>query len=478
MLKAQRQTRRKLCSRVLYALFAVISSFWFVRYVLLSEGLSMDTAGKSLFAPSPSTTSSQVLYPTRLLSILPNDVSPARPPVIPGLAPHVHTPIGPHTRTLAAILPITPDTLHHIDVHLRMLLDYADTLTEIVLVAPTHYHAKTRHALQAALTREDEADIEIRITAWPVSTGPDAAILRAAQTLSTDWVLLLDESGLRQHGETTRDVLLLRGERPMAAPLGPHGIDYYLDGITCITPSASPRRAAYLVPPMVIPTAFLLQEVDYASGTDHWAALGDSVSRSGLDLSGGLVAGSLEDSSLDWCSRYAPTGLDGSPMPVHVIDERMQVATELTVLADQKHEFHNESSGVILVVADLGDMQYLSPTACGLQEKGHRVRVLIPDDRGAADDLGCALFVEFLPEAIRGQLSLDVLAHRLPESLTVVLSVTDTSFPQLHMFLAAHRPSATFIQIPRPDLPYTDWMTSLTMDEWKSQSHDTSQGFV
>ncbi|KAI0820788.1 hypothetical protein BC628DRAFT_1329644 [Trametes gibbosa] len=417
--------------------------------------------------PTITATTSRVLSPTRPLSILLEPVSSASPPVTSAFL-HTHPPNSLRAPTLAAILPITPDTLRRLEMHLQMLLEHPGALTEIVLLVPTYQHTKTRHALQAALTREDEADIEIRIAHWPPSADREVAIIRTAEALSTDWVLLLDGNGLRDLGRMTRDLLLLHGERVVAVPVGPHGVDYYLDGITCITPSSSSRRVAYLVPPMVVSTA-LLRDVDYASGNDYWAALGDSVSRSGPERSGGLVAGSPEDRSLDWCSRYAPTGLDGSLMSVHVINERTKVETGRLSLTEGENKSRQGYPGVILIVAQSVDLPYLSPIACALRDRGYRVSVLLAGVNGSTDSLPCSIMIEFLPETAAGRISLDVLADVMPTSLAVVLSATETSlFPQLYTFLAAHRPSVTHVHVPQADLPYTDWMTSLTLEEWKN----------
>ncbi|KAL1941175.1 hypothetical protein VTO73DRAFT_7387 [Trametes versicolor] len=384
---------------------------------------------------------------------------------------HKHQPPLLGAPRLAAVLPITPDTLSDLGANLRTLLQQPGALSEIVLVTPPQYHAKTRHTLQVSLSDEDDADVEISITPWSSSIGQELATLQAAQRLSTDWVLLLDEGGLTGHGSKTHDTLLLRTKPAAVSPLGSRGIDYYLDGVTCITPSHTPRKAAHLVPPMILPTAFLPPTIDSTPGTDHWAALGDYVSRSQRELSGGLVLGSSDDSSVDWCSRYAPKALDGSRLPIHILPDSPEKLPQNLPAVQEVPEMNDTHPGSVLVVVSTVDLTYISPIACGLLHKGHHVDLFVTDGSATVLSVGCQLPVLAFPAAVMGDgMSLQgTLTAAVVQNLDVVISVREIQVQsQFSAFLADHRPFVTHVCVPREDLPYTDWMALMDLEEWKN----------
>ncbi|KAI0352378.1 hypothetical protein OH77DRAFT_1498049 [Trametes cingulata] len=406
VLKARRQ-RKKLYSKIFYAAFAFISSIWLFRYIVFEIPASL----------------------------------------------HKEKVVAPDVKQLAAVLLVTSKTIPTLDAHLRTLLANPATLTELVILTPQQQQAHVRRAVQASLSGDDDFDIEISIELWLETIDPGAAILQAARKLSdADWVLLLDEDGLQNIDHTIRNWLLLRSAPTEALPLGLRGIDYYLDGITCLTPSATPRGAAYLVPPLVMPTSLLPPVTDMSPGIDAWAFLGDYVSRSELRLSGGLVLSSPHSSSdADWCSRYAPMGLDGHRLPIHVVPTVMDPHAEVIAAADNHRDTPH---GTFLFHASARDMMHLSQVACGLLGQGYQAVVVVHNETGTAVDTTCDIPILY---ATCGPALNESWRNTIPQDVDVVISLLAPSYP-----------SAVHVRIPHDDLPYTDWMGTLNLEEWKN----------
>ncbi|KAI0366991.1 hypothetical protein BV20DRAFT_1001271 [Pilatotrama ljubarskyi] len=469
VLKARRE-RRRLYSRILYGVLAVVSSICFIRYVLLESRLRYKSIKNNADPPvhvihvaPPSRqppSHSQALHSNLSFSQA-HDTIPA--------SLHKQKSVKPEALHLAAVLLVTPETISNLDVHLRTLLATPAALTQLVILTPRQQHADTRRLVQAGLSGDDEVDVEISIELWSgVEQG--AAILQAARTLSADWVLLLDEDGLQSVDSATRDRLLLRTRPSEALPLGPRGVDYYLDGITCITPSLTLRRAAYLVPPMVLPVELLPPVLDVTSGVDAWTFLGDYVSRSELSLSGGLVLGSPHLSSAEWCSRYAPRGLNGHRLPIHVRPNLSPIPPHASSHTDLHRDTH---PGTFFLVTSAHDTVHVFPLACRLLRQGHHVTVLLLDVIEDPVDSGCALPIRSASMSPfkdgDGPWSTHSWDDVIPRHADIIFSVgVSEALLPLKAILASEHPSAVHIRIPRGDLPYTDWMGTLNLDEWKN----------
>ncbi|KAI0766953.1 hypothetical protein BD413DRAFT_696727 [Trametes elegans] len=466
VLKAQRQ-RHELHTKIFYVVFAILSTIWFCRYVLLEDhppirkdlDLARQPAHKSEAVPAS---------PHLRLPVHPA-LSNASPLSAHGSPPHspVRNLSNTDTWSLGAVILVTQETISDLDTRLRELLSHSGNLTDIILLAPPHSHFKARQAVQSILSDLDELDVEISIKHQSSSLEPGFATIQAAQTLSTDWVLLLDQIGLGDFGPAVRDALLLGAEPPAAMPIGPRGMDYHLDGVTCISTISPPRRAAYLVPPLVLPASLLPPLSDSASTGDAWAALGDHVSRSELSLSGGLVISSSVNSSDGWCSHYAPVGLDGARLPTYTLPR----AREGPLVGNRTTTVLDDVSGTVLFIAHGRELSSFFPIACSLLKKGNRVTVSVYEGNRTTPQAPCELIV--VPVSRRMSLEID---HNTTLSTTdgtlgevdVVIS-TDRSWPS-HVLtgFATHHHVPVHVRIPQDDLPYIDWMVSLDLVEWKN----------
>ncbi|KAI0629299.1 hypothetical protein C8Q77DRAFT_1212698 [Trametes polyzona] len=475
VLKARRQ-KKELCSRVLYAVCVFISAIWFIRYVLLDvpPRKGYEKQPQRPFA-KPSTAKLSATGPEALSNPPPalSNISSAPNKLSSKSDQHgISLPIDSHY--LSAVLPVTPHTVNDLGTHLHLLLDHPGALSEIVIVIPLHLHPAARRTIQAILSYFEDFDIEVSLSPWPGSVPQDIAVVQVAQRLSADWVLLLDLDGLKKHDLPTRESLLLHRQPHVAAAIGPRGVDYHLDGVTCIANSPGSRRAAYLVPPLVLPMALLPQHLDTVSAINTWSALGDYISRSDPELRRTFVVDSHSpaDTTAEWCSRYAPLGLDGTRLRIYDLDEHLQAPVDHSEYMRGIDSTDTNHTGTVLFAASTDDMPYLQPLACELLRQGHDVALLLLDNHSSAIDTNCAVPVRSYPWSLPGSrlnVTPPLSADSIPENIDVLLSTGESHvLAQLSAILIIDRPLTTHIHIPRDDLPYTDWMVALNLEELKN----------
>ncbi|KAI0642170.1 hypothetical protein C8Q79DRAFT_917436 [Trametes meyenii] len=462
VLKARKQ-RRALYSKVLYTVAAAVSVVWFFRYVLL-DGSPREQIEQPLANATQAATPAPLKTPLSTVQLSFANVTRPALDANP-LSLHNHHAQILDSPSLAAIFPVTAAALPDLDGILRTLLQHGNnsSLTEVILITPRQHFVKTRHAVQHMISDEAEIDVEISIEPWPLRGSQDIAVIEAARRCSTDWVLLLDERGLKDISLGAKATLLLSDRLSTAFPVGPRGVNYYLDGITCVSSSATPREAAYLVPPMVFPTRLFPPALESLAGADTWATLGDYVSRSTSKLSGGLVIGSSDDFAPEWCYRYAPIGLNGARMFIHPALEPAENIPDIQAPGVDQHA----SIGTFLFVSSTSDLPYVSPVICGLLRRGHHVTLMVQEAEHVQLVSECDLPIGIFTSD-KKQLN-DPSVH-LSEEPDVIIS---TSFegvlspPQL-LSIVARYPVATHVSLPQEDLRYIDWMLALDLEEWQN----------
>ncbi|KAJ2988044.1 hypothetical protein NUW54_g9239 [Trametes sanguinea] len=444
ILKARRQ-RRRLYSKVLCVVLGILSTIWFIRIAYLEQGSQLsDARGLSSY----NTGGTFICIPTGGRSESSATIN------IP---------------TLAAIVPITPRSLLDLEATLCALLRSPGPLTEVILLTPRQHHSSTRRVVQSILSMDENVDTEMCLRIWPPSMEEGHAVLRAARDATTDWVLLLDEDGLANLSATILDKLLLRTRPTVVAPVGVRGLDYYLDGVTCVSSPGS--SAAFLVPPMVLPTAAIPPYIAAVSETDVWSTVGKSLSRSGFNVSGGLGTGTIPSDNprrQDWCSRYVPKGPDGSPVPVYglVTSAAAQSDDAATATAETIRQVEGASKGSFLFSARSEDLRYLFPLACRLLANGHSASVLVQDM--AENLLRAPCNVSVLSSLVSPStvntgrsFSQALLASGVFKNADIVISTL------VSKNLLSEFPHAVMVHIPPEDLPYIDWMTAIGLEEWK-----------
>lgn len=118
-----------------------------------------------------------------------------------------------------------------------------------------------------------------------------------------------------------------------------------------------------------------------------------------------------------------------------------------------------QSGGFAVYLADLRDIVPLSTVLCNLQSRGHDVTVFGPAETTSSQEPisleKCALH-QYTGTRRR---ILDWIVSMQPAIVITVETTLPVSYRDFN---------STMIAIPRSDLVYCDWMTALSIQEWRS----------
>ncbi|KZT27805.1 hypothetical protein NEOLEDRAFT_1046589, partial [Neolentinus lepideus HHB14362 ss-1] len=360
--------------------------------------------------------------------------------------------------SLTAVLPVTTTSLPQLQVLLRQMFSSHSRLKEAILVTPDELVREARKVLwelTSTLHGRDYPNISIH----PVKNGSSTVynILDTASEASTDWLLILDEHGLRGVDSQTKDMLL--NPKAVSLPYGPNGQAYRANNLSCVETPWSLQPAAFVVPPMVLPATILFsgsEDSNRAPTFRTWEEMGYRISHSQLDLVGGLVFGSAQS---DRC--FSP-------------GDQLVVLPDPVVKEDQVQASGNPGRFLVILHA-INDLQSFSVVLCRLQEKSYTVKVILrqafyPSDGQTQSVFACDLAYDNLP------VSSSEVSAQLSETLfsfqpNVVIDTSDDAALTnalrviLEGDLELRQP--TVIHLPKDDLPYSDWMGALSLQEWK-----------
>ena len=387
--------------------------------------------------------------------------------------------------SLTAILPVTLESLPALEDIISPLLSPSTRLREILVVCPDAILSQTRRILRKVVVAEEtfiHPDISLR--PWIGDVDQSTGVMRIASHVSTEWILLLHETGLQQVNSHTRDMLLI--PKAVTVPVGPRGVIFSPNNISCVISSQRPQRASYLIPPFVIPS-FLVHEFPQSHTRGVWASLGERISQLRPDALGGIVMASV-DSELDLSSslRQAETS------PPHEITSFGPTANEI-VESTCVAETDGHSGVFALLFPTLKDLHLFSPVACRLQDNGHIIRVILYDEPAGHEYAAespvhweertiisgrCLLKYNVLSvdttlpiNLRRGNPFLSEWLDTLESQPDVVLAMTeqDSLVADLALIFKQRKfPDSTLIHISQRDLPYCAWMSSLSLSEWRS----------
>ncbi|CAA7267399.1 unnamed protein product [Cyclocybe aegerita] len=391
------------------------------------------------------------------------------------------TPIPP--QSLTAILPILPHTLDRTADLLHPFLEPLQSLRELLIICPDSITADVRRELQRAFAALDSAAYpDVSLQPWQGYMQVHAASLKSAAGVSTEWVLVMDESGLAGIPDTAKAALL---HPPNASvPFGPKGQHDWLDS----SPTAScgwgqVQRTLYLLPPFVMPTSSN-SEVGLDMNGQSWIVHGSS---NETDL-GGLLLGSRRGKMEVHTSQlsFNPDGRQSSAIPLFDLGHNSipETAPSFTTLNYPGHiEF-------VFFLSVVDDVKRISPFLCRLQRLNPRpaLRLLVYDDENHRPLTGpkwttqsliadsCIVEYDILLEApvVFSEPGAVVLLEWLEiQATTIDILLTIEGFdPFTAYLLSAQRMpvlnDTTVIRIPRRDLGYIDWVSSLSVHELKN----------
>lgn len=402
------------------------------------------------------------------------------------------------TRSLTALLPLTSDSLPRLEAIILNLLGQRSHLQEIMISCPHALLSPARIALKKAVAKNhDRNHIEISLHPLPHTLNNIAAVMELASEVTTAWIMFLDELGLDSCQEKTQESLL----NPLAVPLpaGPRGILHLPANISCIYPSDVFQSASFLIPPFVLPSELLGPGYFSQPIPQSWSEFGHRISQNRLGDSGGVVIPS--EATVDWCHLTHSNGdrpLDSSTWPSEdtVNNSTAGMVPERNRNSSLDHAVANISLTMPPILGTFAvllpssqELQLFSVTLCRLQGNGHVVHVLLYGDEDVTTHSSRNSETPF---AIFGdcRLTYDVVSvedlsigqefgppyvlewldnmDRWP-GVVITLRGEDTLSHLGKALKSSNSPQPTLLTLPSSDLLYCEWMSSLSIEEWRSE---------
>jgi hypothetical protein len=378
--------------------------------------------------------------------------------------------------TITIALPVTEKSARTLELTIVDLLEYQSTIQEVVVVCPELLLSTARSSIRHIIASYGQTlSTQLTLLPCPQATCSAEALIETAFHVSTDWTLVLEESGLRKVNKVALSLLL--NPPAVSFPLGVKGFAFPPSKThdEARLPLASHRPADFLVPPFVLP-GFTLSDVYSLPDLtlDSWSALGRWVSERRPDSIGGVIIS--QDLAVDTCFE--------SHLEAEDMGNRERLIT-LHINDDHSHIFGPESSssnagnqphghfGVFF--PSLDDLVRFSQVACGLVVGGHRLDILLyseaDQDQAFISAGACTLQYQSSSTATTAALIVSSWLSQLSGPFDVIIALTADDIFTTSLLLAAHNSdnaACTTVRLPREDLIYSDWMGDLSLMEWKS----------
>ncbi|KAK2463709.1 hypothetical protein APHAL10511_004460 [Amanita phalloides] len=325
--------------------------------------------------------------------------------------------------SLTAILPVAAQSLGSLTERLMPLYNAESCLYEILLLSPQSLALSTKEILHAFVhTSNGQKHPIISIQFYSSTSKPVPR--QYASMVSTPWVLVLDEEGLDGLDAPTQNKLL----NPLALPMQ-SGICGVVNG-TCISSSNSPQPVDRLVPPFVTPT-FLLRGGECTNKSDDLIGTGMSCA----------IVLPHPSRGMEWCKSCFKY-LDA--------DERRR-GSNSTPTSDSSSSLSYDASQFAVLVPTLYD--------------GFTVNTLVyADEDVEAGAMDCGL----LYHVIKGRNNEEKLGRLVQELYVIQKTVNIVVIPkgEFPLALKTQRREQTIVELPRTEFRYSQWMGSLSLQEW------------
>lgn len=389
-------------------------------------------------------------------------------------------------QSLTAILPVVPHSLNRIPETLLPFFKPSKFIREIIVVCPESIATRVRQMLRSTVVSMGTADHpDVSLHPWVGHLDPAIAVLRAISGVSTVWVLLMDDQGLLKVADSMRSLLLYPPQFPV--PFGPTGVLRSNPASNVTHQLGRARLAVYLRPPFVMPASLGIFPTNIQhKGIDPWANLGLQVSKHQLDAIGGIIVSDEDLNNPYFAVNHKLAAAIESPVPW---DVKNGTSSDTWPLASFSSEFSERRGTFVFFFLVLDDLRNAAHLICRMQTKDQNsIRIFVYGDyvqskvkadwvTGRLEMERCILAYEVLVTGVTlsfSRVGSDILSRWFDtfDDSPDVIVVRKELDPLVGYLLSNHQAvllwDATLIQIPRLDLKYTEWMSSLTLIEWKS----------
>lgn len=367
--------------------------------------------------------------------------------------------------SLTAILPLIPSTLPDLDELLAPFLVSTGILYEVAIVCPHALVADIHRQLRVVLSNAPLGHPKVSLYPWSGHTHHHQASLELVARVKTQWVLLLDEHGFKQTAECDRAYLL--HPRAVHLPVGPRGFAGSSHSWSRLSPSDRVQSAVFLVPPFVASSS-LLANAPLTSPSSAWSTLGNYVAKSTLGSFGGIVIGA---DILDTVACKPRTAI-GVTFP----NEESDVDPDSRILADITSVPISAKGFFVLAFPRKEDLRNFIPATCKLHNQGYTVLAYLYD---TVDNAGFSSVVVERNCAIpcfqrsKGTLGFSDWLNSLGSVPDIVIGLDHQDFVSSTFSLLLEEPpflNTTLMRLPRLELPYTEWIGTLTLHELRRSS--------
>ena len=385
--------------------------------------------------------------------------------------------------TVTAIIPVTVTSVKRLRKLLQPLLSDESSVSAITLI----YSPEVSEHVDIVIRDEKlKSLLDISSIIRMDSRDEGLDIISAACQSLTEYVLIMDEDGLSGLHEETQSGML--SHLLADIPMGYCGGNFRLQNSvsSCLLPLVEPQSASFLLPPFVVPTA-LIRGFNTSSTleSNFWENFGRSLVRNeGVGVS---IQESRHNSDRVWCfTQCQKSGV--------ITDDsflgQCEAEAGLNTSPGQQLKPENSTS-LAIILPNRNDLNKFSSVACRLLQSGYNTHVLIlshDSDHIPSHDSSfpwlheqltsnvCKLSYSILHTSSNNFANTEAVDYWIKtanESMSVIIigkkDIYQYSQDPFNAVLKRYAAlGTTVIEIPQQDLPYCDWIGSLTLAELRS----------
>ena len=376
-----------------------------------------------------------------------------------------------------AIVPVTSANVDRISDILEPLLMDHSSISALVLVCPSDL---LDHLTSVMQDGHPDTYMDISVSTWLEGTAEGWALLNAASQVHTEYLLILGQEGLSGLDDEARNRLL---SHPIlidtAYGFCGGSLDEKTSVTVCATPQAESQGTSFLLPPFVLPSTLVhVWNVSSEDPSDFWMLLGKHIAH---DNVGGIVQESSSPSTVNWCLRTCQEhGL--------IIDKssvECPVESSLSPVGRLAPKLNASASNTLaIILPTLADFESFSSPACRFLESGYDVHVLIRShnfDHNLTRDTAfpwlhdqlfsdiCDISYSALHSATNDHANAEAVSFWLSSlnstASVIIYGYTEGQSPPESELEEAHQLGSVIIALPQGDLPFCDWIASLSLRE-------------